>query len=115
MRDDCVIGARLGAWCAGLLAVLTMGASCERRAVVPTAVPMTDPLYEAQKESFAEQTKTWDEQMDRMDVQDQRYEALLKRWEERADRVDRLLDRWEELLAGLDARTAARGDPSTEP
>ncbi len=115
MRDDCVIGARLGAWCAGLLAVLTMCASCERRAFVPTAAPMTDPLYEAQKESFAEQTKTWDEQMDRMDAQDQRYEALLKRWEERADRVDRLLDRWEALLAGLDARTAARDDPSTKP
>ena len=91
--------------------MLTVCASCERRAPVSA----TGPPDETQIAAFEDETARWHEQMDRIDAQDQRYEVLLQRWEARADRVDRLLDRWEVLLAAIEPRTAARGDVATEP
>lgn len=113
--DDCVVEAYVAGCCAGLLLVLAMSASCERRAVAPTPVPMTDPLYEAQKRSLEEGNARWDKQMDGIDAQNKRYDVLLERWEAHADRVDRLLERWEAFLSELEARIPVHGDVATEP
>lgn len=111
MRDVCTIRACLGTCCAGLLSVLTVCASCERRAPVSA----TGPPDATQIAAFEDETARWHEQMDRIDAQDQRYEVLLQRWEARADRVDRLLERWEAFLSELEARTPVHGDVATEP
>ncbi len=62
--------------------------------------------FRQQEEVLDRQTREWDQQLARANVQEKRYEALLTSWENQAKRANGLLDRWEGVLISLEERTA---------
>ena len=64
--------------------------------------------YQQQEEILERQNAEWERQLERIEAQDTRYEAVLTKWEEHAQRVDVLLDRWDRILTALEERSDGR-------
>lgn len=90
--------------CASLLLLM---AGCDRSDVGrPSGVGQPSPAeieeYLAKTEAYNRemdrQLKVAAEQLDVVEQQGKRYDALLDKWEEQARRFDAILDRWEKVL-----------------
>ncbi len=64
--------------------------------------------YQWQQDILKKQNAEWQRQVEKIEEQEVRYDAILGKWEEHSERVEALLDRWDRILSVLEEHSSDR-------